>query len=141
MSEARLRDYLVRNIDDRLHLIPIENHAAGPGVPDFAYTINSVNGWLELKYGTPRKPPKFRPTQFAFLRRNLYHNGDPLVLCCIDEGEKRTFGLIHGSRAISIHKTTGIEPWIKAMGFTWFEGRITWPELLHLLEHPDELRT
>jgi hypothetical protein len=126
-------------MDFRGHFSPIEAHSSQPGVPDYAYTIEGINGWLELKWGTPKKPPELRLMQQVWMRRNVKHGGNALIFCGIQTEDARTFGLIHANRYKQIYLTKGCGPWLKAMNVSW-PGKVDWAEFLQILKQPESLR-
>lgn len=131
---------MLLNVDDMGHFSPIEAHTSQPGVPDFAYTIRGVNGWLELKWGTSAKPPELRPRQKVWIERNIKHGGCPLVFCGIQEpDDKKTFGLIKGRRVLKCFGKPGIKPWLDSMSIAWL-GKVVWPEFLTHLVYPEKLQ-
>ena len=137
-SESRLREYLLNNIDDRGHFSQVEAHASQPGIPDLAYTINGYNGWLELKYGTKRKPPNLRMMQYVWFTRNLKKKGNPLIFCGIEQGDDRVFGLIHGNRVTDVYQKKSNKPWLEAMSRHWI-NTVDWDEFTRLLVTPLDL--
>jgi hypothetical protein len=128
------------NVDDLGHFTPIESHEVQLGVPDFAYTLDGFNGWLELKAGSHDRAPVLRIMQRVWLKRNCSNGGHPLILCAmmLKDGS-HIFGLIHGSSYDSIYRKSARD-WRLAMASTaTWTGRIVWPEFISHLKNPDLL--
>lgn len=131
MSEDRLRRYLLNNVDDRGHWSRVESHDTEPGIPDMAWTIRGVNGWLELKYGSKANPPELRMMQYVWFTRNVKAGGNPYIFLGVAE-EPRIFALLHGSCVQGIYKKHSIQPWLRAAAATW-TGHVDWDEFLKIL--------
>lgn len=140
MSETRLREYMLKNIDDQGHFCRVEAHDSQPGIPDISYTIQGFNGWLELKYGSRKTPPKLRQMQWVWYRRNVKHGGNPLIFVGIQGNSTIRYGLIHGNKYDDIYKHHSLAPWIDAMGRYW-DGQVKWAEFLYVLCDPKCLLT
>jgi len=140
VSEARLREYMLKNIDDQGHFCRVEAHDSQPGIPDISYTIQGFNGWIELKYGSRGKPPVLRKMQWVWFRRNVKQGGNPLIFVGIQGMETTRYGLIHGSKYDDLYRHRSILPWINAMDRHW-DGQVRWPEFLYALKCPKSLLT
>lgn len=137
-SEAGLRKYLEAGISEDCHLSPIESHLTQPGVPDYAYTVSGVAGWLELKAGSVNHVPKLRLAQKLWLADDVAHGGNPLILCCsssVRDG-RNLFGIIHGSKAGLVYGATSIRTWESAFSTSW-QDSIPWFEFLSILHNPE----
>ena len=139
-GEDRLREYLFNNVDGFGHWFRIESHEVSPGVPDLHVTLRGTSRFIELKHGTRKKPPYFRPTQYVWFRREVEAGGNPLTLVCIQE-EDPTFALLSGQRSLDIHtemvSRPSIEPWIRPVsGCRVWAMKINWDEFLRLVLNP-----
>jgi hypothetical protein len=142
-GEDRLRKYVLDNVDRFGHWFRVESHEVSPGVPDLHVTIGGISRWIELKYGTRNKPPQFRPTQYAWMKREVGAGGKPLTLVCIHENVP-VFAVVSGHRALAIHRETArspsIIPWTRAGHSTriWRKA-INWDEFLKIVLDPTQL--
>ena len=135
VNEARLRKYLIINVDDQGHFCPIEAHVSQPGIPDYSYTINGINGWLELKFGTAAKPPHLRVMQKIWLERNIKHGGNPLVLVGAVIDDHLEFGIAHGNKAGKMAAAKINKDWMACCTTVWLD-RVVWSEFLAILCNP-----
>ena len=113
-SELDLRRALksYANGKDHVHFSFIESHATSAGVPDVAYTICSVNGWLELKFGTCTKAPRLRQSQRLWFKSNTQAGGHPLVLLATP----KQFGLIRGELYDQMFEARTTDRWLELCG-------------------------
>ena len=139
LNEAELRKYLIKNVDDSGHFCPIEAHASQPGVPDYSYTVDGVNGWLELKHGTLKMPPNLRSMQKVWMDRNVNYGGEPLILCSIVDNVGMLYGIIHGSKTDGIYMAKHTSAWVSNFSTVW-SNEIVWPEFLAILRNPRSQR-
>jgi hypothetical protein len=138
-SEDDLREYLFGELSVAIHFSRLEAHASAPGIPDLAYTLQGVNGFLELKYGDKKRAPKVRPTQYAWMRQNVrFGGGNPLILVAIRGSEATKFRLIHGSYIELLTQNPGVKPWLTTPAQEWTD-QICWPEFLATLFRPQNL--
>lgn len=128
-SEADLRTLLRTHKEVRLHLSFVESHLTASGVPDVAYTINGVTGWLELKYGTARRAPHFRQSQRRWFQTNLAAGGHPVVLLATRTDNHNLFGLIGGHAYQELFAATRFNQWWSLCGFVTSDINAIWPIL------------
>lgn len=136
INESRLRKYLTLNIDDQGHFCPIEAHVSQPGIPDYSYTVDGTNGWLELKFGTASKPPQLRLMQKVWMIRNVKHGGNPLIFLGVMNKDHPQFGIAHGNRAEQLYAAKTNTEWIACCSTIWSD-RVIWPEFLSILRNPE----
>lgn len=134
-SEAELRKYLIANVGDLGCWSPIEAHVSQPGIPDYSYTINGTNGWLELKFGTAAKTPHLRVMQKIWLERNTKHGGNPLVLVGAVIDDHLEFGIAHGNKAGKMTAAKTNKDWMACCTTVWLD-RVVWSEFLAILCNP-----
>jgi hypothetical protein len=132
MSETRLRNYVLDNVDHIGHWSKVESPDTSPGIPDLNWQMDKSGDWLELKFGNKRKPPHLRPTQCAWFRRRVRAGGKPQLLVCVDLDGVKTFGLIHGKDVPAMVNAKNNAHWLKACYIRW-ENRIVWTEFIDLL--------
>lgn len=137
-SEAELRKYLTANVGGIGCWSPVEAHASQPGFPDYAYTIDGVNGVCELKFGTNTKVPHLRVSQKVWMARNIECGGNPLIFLGVTDGYYQRFGLIHGNRAEQLYVAKNNAEWMMHCSITW-PGRVVWSEFLTCLKEPGGL--
>ena len=137
-SEAELRKYLTANVGGIGCLAAIEAHASQPGFPDYAYTIDGVNGVCELKFGTNTKVPHLRVSQKVWMTRNIECDGHPLIFLGVTNGYYQKFGLIHGNRAERLATAKTNMEWVACCSTVW-PDRVNWPEFLTCLKEPGRL--
>lgn len=91
-SETDLRKQVLEHMGFLGHWSIIESHATSTGVPDLAYCVDGVDGWLELKHTRNKKMPRIRPAQRKWISAHWRARGRPLILFEI----RGKFGLIEG---------------------------------------------
>lgn len=104
-SEADLAKDVRQLVSARFHLSFIESHATSAGVPDVAYTVEGVTGWVELKFCSEARSAHMRNSQIIWIKDNINAGGCPLVLSAFLARDRNEFGLIRGESAVT--KLTG----------------------------------
>jgi len=131
MSERRLQKYLLDNVDGTGHWKFVESKEVSPGFPDINFCVNGVEGWVELKHGTDKKPPTLRPTQCAWFRRRVGVKGNCWLLLAVAVGRDNYFYLLHGKDVPALVKANGIEDWTKN-NIAWWHNKIDWKEFISI---------
>lgn len=131
MRERRLQKYVLDNVDDTGHWTFIESKDVSPGIPDLNFCVNSIDGWIELKYGTDKNPPTLRPTQCAWFRRRAGVGGNCWLLMGAPFYEAHSFYLIPGIQVPGLVKATKLDHWKKEAQIKW-DGRINWKEFIDI---------
>lgn len=133
MSEMRLKKYVVDNLEqNKAHVCFVESRNSCAGIPDIDFCINGVEGKLELKYGTDKKPPALRPTQCAWFRRRAGVGGNCWVLLAWNKDSQMQFFLLHGSVVSPKIHASNYASWTKEYTECWY-GKINWEELISII--------
>ena len=116
-SEADLRQLLQTRKDAHCHLSFVESHLTSSGIPDIAYTIDGITGWLELKYGTPARAPHLRLSQRQWFKDNVSAGGMPLLLLASRRGNSVAYGLIRGELYAEMYQAKTLKKWESLCGY------------------------
>lgn len=135
MSEKRLQKYVLDNIDHTGHWLFVESKEVSAGIPDLDFCIKGVEGKIELKHGTDKKPPTLRPTQCAWFRRRAGEGGNCWLLISWASQGNVDFYLIPGVFVPDLVKAKSKSEWIKNNIAVW-NDRIDWTEFVKIITHP-----
>lgn len=135
MSEKRLQKYVLDNVDYTGHWDFVESKFVTAGFPDLDFCVKGVEGNIELKYGSDKKPPTLRPTQCAWFRRRAGVGGNCWLLLGWEIDDGNCFYLIPGKKVPFLVGARTRERWTENAAVSW-AGQIRWNEFIDVITRP-----
>ncbi len=108
----------------------IESHDTAPGFPDTDFTINGIDGKIELKFARGGVP-EIRDTQVRWFRRRVRAKCNCWLFAKLIENGKIYYALFHGRK---VPKLIG-QPWpqwISLCDYLWIE-HVEWETFIDII--------
>lgn len=117
-SESDLAKGIRKFSRGSVHLSFVESHESARGIPDVSYTAAGKTGWMELKYGTIRRPPYLRISQMMWFQNNIRAGGSPVILVAMSKPAGVKFGVINGHKYLMVYACSTLSCWEKLCDIT-----------------------
>ena len=132
MSESALWNELRPYFDGAGHATRVENHEAGPGIPDVDYCFDGDEGHVELKFtNNVKKGVRFRDTQYRWFKHRVQAGGRPCVLVKVWIDRWPVYYFYYGNTIVDMHahRHTSIQYWADRAN-RWWEHKLDIEQLI-----------
>lgn len=108
----------------------IESHETAPGFPDTDFTINGVDGKIELKFARGGVP-EIKDSQYRWFRRRVRAKCNCWLFAKLVEKDETYYVLIHGSDVCRLKR----QPWHKWLSLCTclWTGQVEWETFIELI--------
>lgn len=128
MSEANFWKEIKKNVGHKGHWTRIESHATADGFPDAVFTVNNVDGVIELKYENSNgETPEIRSSQIRWFRRAARNGSNCWLFSKVDN-----LYILHKGYKVPFIHDKNLFIWIAEAKKVWIDN-MDWVEFLALI--------
>lgn len=121
-GEDKLWDYVRINLTRQWHATRVENHLAGPGIPDVDYCIAGYPSHLELKHSASKVTPEIRDTQIRWHMNRHKHGGWSYILTHFELMDRSDVYMLHMGHCIKdMASTPNFQAWQNMAFYKWLD--------------------